>query len=293
MLRNLGHRVTTTTSYDGKPAQMMVALHAWRSREAIVKFRSLYPEGPLVVALTGTDINGHLHSDPESTLHSMATADALVCFHDLVQEIIPAKYKDKLNVIYQSAKPLSGKRAPAKRHFDICVVGHLREVKDPLRTALAVRELPETSKIRVIQMGKAYDSQMEKDAETEMKINPRYLWKGEVSGWQVRREYIRTRLMVISSLNEGGANVISEAIVAGVPVVASEIDGNIGLLGSSYSGYYPVGDTRGLQKLLLRIERSPDFLEQLNKQCVARRYLFTREYEQENWRNLIIKVTKK
>ena len=56
--------------------------------------------------------------------------------------------------------------------------------------------------------------------------------------------------MVISSLSEGGANVISEAAVAGVPVLASRIDGNVGLLGADYPGYFPVGDTEALARLL-------------------------------------------
>jgi hypothetical protein len=39
--------------------------------------------------------------------------------------------------------------------------------------------------------------------------------------------------MPISSLAEGGANVIGEAAVVGIPVLASRIPGNVGLLGPS------------------------------------------------------------
>ncbi len=63
--------------------------------------------------------------------------------------------------------------------------------------------------------------------------------------------------MVISSLSEGGANVISEAVVAGVPVLASRMDGNVGLLGGGYPGYFPVGDTPALARLLERLEQEP------------------------------------
>ncbi|MBF8270770.1 MAG: Glycos transf 1 protein [Gammaproteobacteria bacterium] len=285
LLRNLGHRVTTATSYNDEAADLLIALHAWRSRAAIARYHALFPDRPLIVALTGTDINDYIKRDPEPTLNSLKVATALVCFHDLVRDITPVPFRHKLHVIYQSAQPLV--RKPARRHFDVCVIGHLREVKDPLRTAHAVRDLPPTSKIRVNQLGKALDPKLRKAATAEMPTNPSYRWLGEVPGWRVRRELSRTRLMVISSLAEGGANVISEAVVAGVPVIASAIAGNIGLLGRDYAGYYPAGDTQSLRALLLQAENSPAFLTKLERQCAARRHLFTREAEQASWRKLI------
>ena len=66
--------------------------------------------------------------------------------------------------------------------------------------------------------------------------------------------------MVLSSRSEGGANVISEAIVAGVPILASRMDGNVGLLGADYPGYFPVGDTQALARLLWRIEADAPFV---------------------------------
>ena len=86
---------------------------------------------------------------------------------------------------------------------------------------------------------------------------PRYRWRDDVPAAAVRRLLARSHAMVISSLSEGGANVISEAAVAGVPVLASRMDGNVGLLGADYPGYFPVGDTRALARLLERLEREP------------------------------------
>ena len=79
-----------------------------------------------------------------------------------------------------------------------------------------------------------------------MKANPRYLWRDDRPRADVRRLLGRARAMVLSSVSEGGANVISEAVAAGVPVLASRIDGSVGLLGRDYPGYFPVGDTAAL-----------------------------------------------
>ena len=42
--------------------------------------------------------------------------------------------------------------------------------------------------------------------------------------------------MVLSSNQEGGANVVSEAIAADVPIIASNIPGNTGLLVANILG---------------------------------------------------------
>ena len=287
IMGDLGHRVEVAVDGDGGAADMMVALHAWRSAGSISAFRARQPGRPLIVALTGTDIYRFQASHPEPTIPSMETADALVCLHDLVHRDIPARFASKLTVIHQSAPPLARPRRPARRHFDVCVIGHLRDEKDSLRAAYAVRDLPAASRLRVIQLGKAHTEEWAADARREMAQNPRYHWRGEVPGWAVRREFVKTRAMVLSSVMEGGANVVSEAVVAGVPVIASDIPGSVGLLGPGYAGYYPVGDTGALRDRLLRAEGEPGYLETLVRQGKERAPLFTPEREFEGWRQLL------
>ncbi len=287
MLRNLEHQVRIAVNYQNDSVDLMMALHAWRSADSIDRFRRRYPDRPLVVVLTGTDIYRFQESDPDLTLGSMEAADALVCLHDLVHEAIPKRFGTKLHVIYQSAEPLPKRRTPSKRHFDICVIGHLREEKDSLRTAYAVRELPASSRVRVIHLGKAHTESWADDARAEMATNPRYRWRGEVPGWVVRREFGKTHLMVLSSIMEGGANVISEAVVAGVPVIASDIPGSVGLLGRNYPGYYPARDTTALAGQIHRAETDAKFLDDLTRHCKERAPLFRPAGEQTSLGQLV------
>lgn len=280
ILREAGHRVRVAVAYEDEPADLLVAIHAWRSADSILRYRDKYPQGPLLVCLSGTDVNTYLKSQPDKTLRSLQMADALIGLHDQVAEALPAKFRRKLHLIRQSALPLTSPRRPSVRNFDICVVGHLRDVKDPFRTALAARRLPVESKLRVIHLGKAHTAEFAREARAEMRVNPRYHWLGEVPGWRVRRELSRTRLMVISSSQEGGANVVSEAIVAGVPLIASDIPGNIGLLGRDYAGFFPVRDDQALARLLHRAETEPSFLETLQRQGQNLKPLFRRDHEQ-------------
>jgi putative glycosyltransferase (TIGR04348 family) len=290
ILRELGHRVSISESSDGAGADMMVAVHAWRSAGSIRAFSERYPGRPLIVLLAGTDIYRFQQSHPDETHDSMARATALVCLHDLVHRAIPERFANKLHVIHQSARPLAGPRTPSQRHYDVCVVGQLRAEKDPLRTAYAARLLPPDSRLRVIQLGKTQDADWERQMKDELARNPRLVWKGEVAGGAVRRHFARCHAMVISSVMEGGANVVSEAVVAGLPVIASRIDGNLGLLGADYAGYFPPKDTGALATLLHRAETDRTFLAELEAQCRKRRPLFTPERERDAWRRLLSTV---
>lgn len=289
-LRQLGHRVSIDVEWHGSGYDLMVALHAWRSADSIAAFKQQYPERPLVLAMTGTDLYQFIKSHPQPTLASISAADRLVTLHELATRVLPASAHHKVHVIHQSATALPKPVKRAVRHFDICVVGHLREEKDSLRVAYAVRDLPEKSRLRVLHYGKAHNEEWARYAQQEMKVNPRYHWFGEVPHWKIRRAYSACHLMVLPSIMEGGANVISEAIVAGLPVIASDIDGSVGLLGEDYAGYYPVQDTRSLRELLLKAETEPGYLKTLEKQCAKRAGLFTREAEKQGWKDLLMEM---
>jgi putative glycosyltransferase (TIGR04348 family) len=287
IFRRLGHSARVATEYDGAPAELMVALHAWRSAAAVRHFREMHPDRPLIVALSGTDLYEYIDRDPRRTLRSLRTADRLVALQDLARQRLPDGFRRKLRVIHQSAAPLRRRAAPASRWFEVAVIAHLRKVKDPLRAAKAARLLPAASRLRIVHVGGADSPHWAARARAEMKGNPRYGWRGEVSGGEVRRLLGRARALVLSSSSEGGANVVSEAVAAGVPVLASRIDGSVGLLGRDYPGYFPVGDTAALARLLHRIETEPKFLARLRAAVARRRDLFAPAREIAAWKALL------
>ena len=90
---------------------------------------------------------------------------------------------------------------------------------------------------------------------------------------------------------EGGANVVSEAIAASVPVVCSRVSGSIGLLGEGYPGYFDVGDTRGLARLLTRAETDGNFYRKLQSWCCRLKPLFDPDRERAAWKELLCGFT--
>lgn len=286
ILRDLGHHVITETEYRGTLCDLLVALHARRSFPSIERFRREHPDRPLILALTGTDLYGDLRSDSQAQ-RALDLASRLILLQPLGLEELPAPARAKAHVIYQSARRSPGRYAPKAGVFEICVLGHLRPVKDPFRAATAARLLPASSRIQIVHAGAALLPEMEAAARAEEASNPRYRWLGEMPRWKALRLLARSRLLVLSSQMEGGANVVSEAIVAGVPVLASAIPGSIGLLNPGYAGYFPVGDTEALAGLLHRAETDAEFYGALQRWCADLGPLFDPVLERQSWARLL------
>lgn len=304
ILRALGHRVTIAQAYDGAPHDVLIALHARRSAESVARFRRRRPGRPIVVALTGTDLYGGIRTDPRAR-RSLALATRLILLQPLGIRELPKAARSKARVVYQSVRVPRGARAasnrgdtrarlrrhstrgPSRRTFQVCVLGHLRPVKDPLRAARAARLLPAASRVRVVHAGAALDRAMRAAALAEQRANPRYRWLGELPRGRALRLLARSRLLVLSSVMEGGANVLSEAVALSVPVLASKIPGSVGILGPGYPGYYRTGGTRALAALLRRAEEDARFYAALRRWCERLRPLFEPARERESWRRLL------
>jgi putative glycosyltransferase (TIGR04348 family) len=289
ILESLRHRVTIDQEYEGQPCDLLVALHARRSYPSIVQFRRTNPHRPLIVALTGTDLYRDIHTSRHAQ-QSLEWADRLIVLQPRGRDELPARHRSKVRVIYQSTSPTWQYPAKKKDSFDVCVLGHLRHEKDPFRTALALRKMPRELNICVLHAGRALSAPMARRALSLMERDRRYIWVGEQPRALARRMLVRSRLLVLSSRMEGGANVISEAVVEGVPVLASRIAGNVGLLGARYPGFFPVGDTAALARLLLRAISDSSFYEHLRRWCADRKPLFDPARERNDWSNLLAEL---
>jgi putative glycosyltransferase (TIGR04348 family) len=289
ILRELGHRVSIGQRYQDESCDILIALHALKSSDSIRRFREHNPRSPIVVVLTGTDLYKDLKQNGKA-MGSLELASRLVVLQREGVNELPSSYRSKARVIYQSAGCTGGSARPPVTHFKVCVVGHLRPEKDPLRTAKAVRGLPEASRIRVVHVGTALDNKMERHALRESELNPRYRWLGGLPRWKTLRHIASSHLIAITSKIEGSSNVLSESLACSVPVVASRIPGLIGTLGPDYPGYFTAGDTSGLTAVLARAERDLDFYQELKLRCGRLASLVSPEAETSAWRRLLDEV---
>jgi putative glycosyltransferase (TIGR04348 family) len=259
-LRAAGHHVDVSVQWNGDPrSDAMLALHARRSHASIRAF----PRGkPLVVALTGTDVYRDIQDSAEAQ-ESLELADRLIVLQPRARAELSPRLRRKVRVVVQSSASRLRQRA-VKRAFRICVVGHLRAEKDPLRT-LAALALVRDANLQVIHLGAPLDEALAAQARKGMESDGRYRWLGSVPHASALRWMASSHAMVISSRMEGGANVVCEALRMGLPVLASRIPGNVGLLGASYAGYFSVEDASSLARLIERAKGDPAFYRSLKR----------------------------
>jgi putative glycosyltransferase (TIGR04348 family) len=275
--------------WDGGEADAMLALHARRSAPSITAWRERYPERPLVVALTGTDLYRDVAAGDAQALRSLELADRLIVLHELAPWDLPPEHRAKSVVCFQSC----GKRralAKTSRHLRALMVGHLRDEKDPRTYFSAVRKLADRDDIRFDHIGAALDPALGDAARALMAERPQYRWLGERAHAATLRHIQRAHVLVHPSRIEGGAHVVMEALRSGTPVLASRIPGNVGLLGSDHRGLFARGDASGLALLLARARADAAMLQGLRAQGDRRSPLFEPERERATLRRILAEL---
>jgi len=286
LLKALGHDFQITSDPKPVACDLLIALHARKNAVGIRRMAKQFPHVPIVVVLTGTDLYQDIVGN-QAAQHSLDLAKRLVVLQPFGMHALTDEYQQKTVTILQSAKPPAVFCKPLKHNFEVTVVGNLRTVKDPFRTAMAARLLPDASRIVVTHIGAALTPSMNTRANREELINSRYTWRGSLTRHLTLKAIARSRVLVVSSKMEGGANVISEAIVAGTPVLSTHISGSLGMLGKDYPGYFPIGDTAALAALLWQAETNTSFYKQLHDHCRKRAKMFHPDKERNSLKQLL------
>jgi putative glycosyltransferase (TIGR04348 family) len=289
-------RITIAERWEGQPCSLMIALHARRSAESIEAWHRTRERAggrswlPLIVVLTGTDLYRDIRSDARAQ-RSLRLADALVVLQDQGLESLPPAARAKATVIYQSG----GRRrllAKTRRHLRAVMVGNLRDEKCPQTLFEAARLLHERIDIRIDHVGAALDQSYARKAAATARACPHYRWFGALPHSDTLRRIQRAHVLIQASAMEGGAHAVLEAVRAGTPVLASRVPGNVGMLGQTYEGYFPCGDSAALAVLLQRCRDEPGYLAALRRLCAARASLFEPRRERHALKTLVVGLLK-
>ena len=186
---------------------------------------------------------------------------------------LPEVHRAKSRVVLQSC-PTRRSLPKTTRHLRALMVGHLREEKDPQTYFRAARRLAGHPGIHLDHIGGPLDPALGDEAAALDAALPNFRWLGALAHAQTRRRIQAAHVLVHASRMEGGAHVVIEAIRSGTPVLASRIDGNLGLLGEDYAGCFDVGDDAALAALLLRARGDGAMLRALQRQLAPRAAMF-------------------
>jgi putative glycosyltransferase (TIGR04348 family) len=271
------YRVDVTDRWRAGDQALMIALPARRSATSIEAWRAAHPGRPLLLVLTGTDLYRDIQADPTAQ-QSLALADRLVVLNSLGARSLPAALQARCSVLLQSC-PARQPLAKPRRHLRALMVGHLRAEKDPQTYQAAARRLADRPDMLFDHIGRALDAELGAQATALAAAQPSYRWLGGLPHAATRRHIQQAHLLVHPSRIEGGAHVLSEALRSGTPVLASRIDGNLGLLGEDWPGLFDPGDDGALAALLQRARDDPAMLPALVAQAAQRAPLFAPEAE--------------
>jgi putative glycosyltransferase (TIGR04348 family) len=260
--------------------EVMLALHARRSADSVAAWHAQRGARGLGLVLTGTDLYRDIAHDTQAQ-QSLALARGLVVLNPLGLRHLPDEHQHKARVVLQSTA--QRKTLPkTARHLRVVMVGHLRDEKDPLTLMAAAQRLSPDSGILIDHIGAALDPALAQAAQATQAQCPHYRWLGALPHAETLKRIQRAHLLVHTSRMEGGAHVIMEAICSGTPVIASRIEGNVGLLGDDYDGVFEPGDADGLAQRLLAC-RDPQhgaaLVAHLAHRCALRAPLFEPQAE--------------
>ena len=291
ILRKLGHRVRLAEGPGAGtgPDDLLVALHAVKSAAAV---RAFHGRGPIAVAVTGTDV--FLPAGPgEQALEVLGLADRVIALQPRALDVLPPDLRRKGTVLFQSVASVGSARAyDGTGPCRAIALGHLRPVKAPLLAARALEDVDAESRLELVHYGAALDPELGRLAALESRRHPRWRWGGAIPRRAVLERLLEAHVYVSSSDSEGGSGALSESLACGLPILASAVPGNLGLLGDDHPGAFAAGDAAALRELLVRFERDGAWRAELVERTRSRASLIAPERECAGWRGLLADLSR-
>lgn len=285
LLRALGHTVRVVARWERGDHDLLIALHASKSHASIAAFARAHPRRPIVLVLTGTDVYGGLSA--AGARDSLRRATRIVTLQPRARLELDRRLRARTVSILQAADGAPRKPRGRRAAFRVVALGHLRAVKAPFVLADAVELLPPSSRIAAIHAGEALDAAHRLRARERSQRGSRWRWTGPCRHACALRLLGSADVFVQTSISEGGSVALAEAVVTGLPVLVTRIPAAVGMLGSGHPGFFRVGDTAALARLLARVETDAAFRERL--EAASRRLAprFAHARERAAWRALL------
>jgi glycosyltransferase involved in cell wall biosynthesis len=299
ILTDLGHQVSLAEGWEpgAEPGpHLLIALHARRSGPAIEAFRAAHPEGALIVAATGTDLYEDLpagEAHGRAALAGFEAADRILVLQDLAPAALPEHLRPKTRVLYPSVQGLPTK--PGSPPISTCplqvsILAELRRVKDPLLVLDALELIPQQVELNITHAGAGDEPDLIERARAASQQNSRYQWVGALSHEKALELLAQSHLTLNTSRSEGCAGAVVEALALDIPLLASNIAGNRGVLGETHPGLFGVGDASALAAHLRRACAEEGYREDLRLAGRTRLPRVQPEREVAAWTELLCEV---
>jgi len=205
---------------------------------------------PAVITITGTDVNHDLF-DPArrpAVIGALERAQAIVVFHEAIGEKLGRELpplREKIRVIEQSVRceeeafDLRARTGAGPEAFLFFLPAGIRPVKNVL---YAVRPLEALRAcypaLRLVIAGPILDDGEGERLRAAVASRPWVHHLGPLSHGEICASLKTVQVVLNTSISEGGmSNAILEAMSQGVPVLASDIEGNRTIIDDGVDGF--------------------------------------------------------
>ncbi|MGJ8672293.1 glycosyltransferase [Rubritalea sp.] len=286
LLTSVGHTAEAIHTDMPPSADVMISLHATKTLTTSKRFKVCSPDSKLIIYLTGTDLYKELPAGNPEFFEALELADHLVVSQQASLNSVPTKYLHKTSFVPASVLLPEEQTVSTPPSNSIILPAHLRPVKNPFLINKAIQLLPDLD-MHAFTLGAALEPEMAQQAILWQQSDPRFKWLDNVPypenlSWMRQADYTLN-----SSHCEGGSNAVSESIVLGTPVLASRIEGNIGLLEDDYLGYFETDNAQSLATLLRRTFTDTSFQKKLHAQTLALQQKFLPSKELDGWQQFL------
>ncbi|MFC5050629.1 glycosyltransferase [Rubritalea spongiae] len=282
LLNDAGHLAEAIHTDMPPQADAMIALHATKTLITSQRFKVCSPQGKLIIYLTGTDLYKDLPDNKPEFFEALELADYLVVSQKASLASVPSKYRPKARFVPASVLLPPEHPCPPPPENSVLLAAHLRPVKNPFLINKALTLLPQLQ-LHAFTLGAALDPQMAEQANHWQTIDRRFQWLNTLPYPETLSWMRQVDFTINTSHSEGGSNAVAESIALGTPVLASRIEGNLGLLEDNYLGYFEPDSPQSLADLLALALSDPDLQAQLHTQTQNLQHKFLPEKEIQGW----------
>ncbi|PQJ28226.1 glycosyltransferase [Rubritalea profundi] len=286
LLTQAGHAAQAINTDMPPPADAMIALHATKTLAASKRFKVNSPNRKLIIYLTGTDIYREQTNNNPEFKEALILADALVVSQRASLASIPSEFQDKSHFVPASVLLPPLKKVSSPPSPSLALIGHLRSVKNPFLMNKALKEL-DGLKLDVFTLGAALEPNMLHEVHNWQQADSRFHWLNDVPYTKALSWIQQVDFTLNTSHSEGGSNAVAESIVLGTPVLASKIEGNVGMLGDDYLGYFEPNNASSLARLIHLAVTDYSFHQNLLQQITDLQQNFLPEKETAGWLKLL------
>ncbi|QTA81903.1 Glycosyl transferase, family I [Desulfonema limicola] len=249
-------------------------IHAnWGINGAVAGMAGYITKKPVVTTLRGTDVKRIQHSLIDRLLLRLCFAanKKIICVSRAIHEFILKNFPgwaEKFVTIpngigHEFLNIKSGRQAGTG--IKLTSIGSLT-VQKGIKTIIQAVGKIKNNNIHFTVIGDGPEKQVLENQVSRLGLSDQVNFPGQVLHQEIHKYLENTDIFILASFSEGRPNAVLEAMAAGVPVIASDIDGVRELISNEKNGLlFEPGNSGQLAEQIEKLQNDPELRHRLGQ----------------------------